>query len=247
MKMKKLLATLSVALLFPVAAFGAVGGFPLERAHADHTDKESLRRGAKLFVDYCLSCHSAKYQRYSRMAADLDIDEKTLIDEYLVGVDKPGETMQVAMTDGHAQLWFNTKIPDLSLVARSRGEDWLYTYLRTFYIDESRPFGVNNAVFKAVAMPHVLWELQGWQRAVFKTDADGNPTEEIEKLELVTPGSMSAEEYDAAMRDLVNFLGYVGEPVRVERQRLGAWVIAFLFVFFVFAYLLKREYWKDVH
>lgn len=244
--MRKLLIAFLVA-LFPLASLAAGGGAHLDKAGIDPTDKESLQRGAKLFVDYCLSCHSAKFQRYNRMARDLGIEEEVLIRDYMVGVDKPGETMRVAMTDAMAKQWFGTKIPDLSLVARSRGVDWLYTYLRSFYVDETRPFGVNNALFKGVSMPHVLWELQGWQRAVFKAGPDGKLTDQIERLELAKPGKMSVAEYDDAVRDMVNFLSYVGEPVQNQRKQLGIWVIGFLVIFFIFAYLLKKEYWRDVH
>ncbi|GAB4358004.1 MAG: cytochrome c1 [Gammaproteobacteria bacterium] len=244
--MKRLLIAL-IVVLSPAATLAAGGGVHLDEAGIDTTDKESLRRGAKMFVDYCLGCHSAKFQRYSRMARDLEIEEEALLSDYMVGVEKPGETMQVAMTEKMAKSWFGTKIPDLSLVARSRGPDWLYTYLRSFYIDEKRPFGVNNALFRGVSMPHVLWELQGWQKAVFKAGPDGQLTDQIERLELVKPGRLSAAEYDAAVRDLVNFLSYVGEPVQNKRRQLGMWVIAFLVVFFILAYLLKKEYWRDVH
>lgn len=244
--MKKIVLLL-VAALFPVAALAAGGGVHLDKAGIDPTDKASLQRGARLFVDYCLSCHSAKFMRYNRMAADLEIDEKTLVDEYLVGVEKPGDTMRVAMTDDLAKQWFGTKIPDLSLIARARGADYLYTYLRSFYLDEQRPFGVNNLVFPAAAMPHVLWELQGWQQPVYKTAPDGKPTDQIERLELVRPGAMSVAEFDSAMRDLVNFLAYVGEPIQNKRHELGIWVMGFLVIFFFLAYLLKKEYWRDIH
>jgi len=244
--MKKLLITFLVVLI-PAFSFAAGGGANLDKADIDTTDKESLQRGAKLFVDYCLSCHSAKFQRYNRMARDLGIDEEVLMRDYMVGVEKPGDTMRVAMTEEMAKAWFGTKFPDLSLVARSRGVDWLYTYLRQFYVDKSRPFGVNNALFSGVSMPHVLWELQGWQEAVYKPGPDGKLTDKIERLELVTPGKLSPAEYDAAMLDLVNFLSYVGEPVQNQRKQLGIWVIGFLVVFFILAYLLKKEYWRDIH
>lgn len=244
--MRKLLIVL-VAVFSPVVVLAAGGGAHLDEADIDPTDNQSLQRGAKLFVDYCLSCHSAKFQRYNRMARDLGIDEEALVSDYMVGVEKPGETMRVAMTDEMAERWFGTKIPDLSLVARSRGVDWLYTYLRSFYIDESRPFGVNNALFKGVSMPHVLWELQGWQEAVYEAGPDGKLTDRIERLELVEPGQMSVQEYDSAVRDLVNYLSYVGEPIQNQRRQLGIWVIGFLLVFFVLAYLLKKEYWRDIH
>lgn len=244
--MKKLFITL-LAALFPAITLAAGGGVHLDKAGIDSTDKESLQRGARLFVDYCLSCHSAKFQRYNRMAQDLEIDEEVLIRDFMVGVEKPGETMRVAMTEEMAKQWFGTKIPDLSVIARARGVDYLYTYLRSFYIDDTRPFGVNNLVFPGASMPHVLWELQGWQQAVYVVGPDGKKTDQIERLELVKPGSMSTAEFDTAMRDLVNFLSYVGEPIQNKRRELGIWVMGFLVVFFILAYLLKKEYWRDIH
>jgi len=158
--------------------------------------------------------------------------------------DKFGDTMTIAMSPVDAEAWFGVAPPDLSVTARARGVDWLYTYLRSFYIDESRPFGVNNIVFPDVGMPHVLWELQGMQKAVY-TEHDGHKV--FEKFEQVTPGTMSAAEFDFAMTDLTAFLSYIGEPIQTERKRIGVWVLSFIAVFFVLAYLLKKEYWKDVH
>jgi len=160
--------------------------------------------------------------------------------------EKIGDTMEIAMSSADANKFFGTTPPDLSLIARSRGVDWLYTYLRSFYIDEARPTGVNNVVFKDVGMPHVMWDLQGWQKAIFKeNEHGGDPV--FERFELVKPGAMTPEQFDGAIRDLVNFLDYVGEPYKLERQRLGVKVLLFLAIFFVLAYLLKKEYWKDVH
>ncbi len=243
--MKKLFISLVVA-LFPVISLAATG-VHLDKADIDPADKTSLQRGAQTFVHYCLSCHSAKFQRYNRMAQDLGIDNRILEEQFLTGGEKPGDTMQVAMTDTLAKQWFGTKIPDLSLMARSRGVDYLYTYLRSFYLDDKRPFGVNNVVFPGASMPHVLWELQGWQKAVFAEGPDGKPTEHVERLELVKPGKLSPTEYDATVRDLVNFLSYVGEPIQTKRRAMGVWVIGFLAIFFILAYLLKKEYWRDVH
>ncbi len=223
----------------------AAGGVALDKADIDLTDKESLRNGAKVFVQYCNSCHGAAYLRFSRMAEDLGIDEATLEKELMWTTDKPGEQMKVAMGAAEGKKWFGTKVPDLTLVARSRGVDWLYTYLRTFYLDPSRPFGVNNKVFPDVGMPHVLWELQGFNRAEIETDASGR--KHIKSLTTAIPGANSTAEYDQVVRDLVNFMAYAAEPVRVERERLGLWVVLFLIVFSFVAYLLKREYWRDVH
>jgi ubiquinol-cytochrome c reductase cytochrome c1 subunit len=163
--------------------------------------------------------------------------------------EKLGEPMNIAMPAKEAKGWFGTVPPDLSLVARARGADWVYTYLRSFYLDETRPLGVNNRVFPDVGMPHALWPIQGWQRPVYKTghSADGQEEKVLERLELTQAGQLNTAEFDRAVSDLVNFLAYVAEPVRVERERLGIWVLLFLAVFTVLAYFLKKEYWKDIH
>ena len=222
----------------------ASGGVHLDDADIDLTDQASLQRGARLFVNYCLSCHSAKYQRFNRTARDLGLTDQEVKENLMFVTDKIGDTMTIAMPPADAGEWFGTAPPDLSVIARARGSDWLYTYLRGFYLDDSRPFGVNNVVFKDVGMPNVLWKLQGLQKAVF-TEHEGQRV--FEKFEQVSPGSMSPEEFDGAMRDLTAFLTYVGEPIQVERRAMGKWVLLFIAVFFVLAYLLKKEYWKDVH
>lgn len=208
----------------------------------------SLQRGAKIFVNYCMGCHSAKYVRYNRLARDLGITEDQLVNNLMFLGGKPFDTMQNAMPAADAERWFGVAPPDLSLVARSRGTDFLWAFMKSFYIDDSRPTGVNNLAMDNVAMPHVLWELQGMQRAIFdeRTRADGSSEVVFAGFEVVTPGSLSAEEYDQFVRDLVNFLEYIGEPVQLERRRLGVWVLLFLFVFGLFAYALKNEIWKDV-
>jgi ubiquinol-cytochrome c reductase cytochrome c1 subunit len=238
---------LSVAPVLALASGG--GGAHLLSAHNDLTDQASLQRGARLFVNYCLSCHSAAFMRYNRMGADLGLTEDQVGENLLLASDKIGETMKVAMRPGDGEQWFGQTPPDLTLVGRSRGADWLYTYLLTFYDDPTRPFGVNNLAFPQVGMPHVLWELQGRQAPVYREVAqgDGTVSHSIERLELVQEGKLTEAEYRDAVRDLVNFLDYMGEPVRLERERLGVWVLAFLVIFFVTAYALKREYWKDVH
>ncbi|MCP3868028.1 MAG: cytochrome c1 [Gammaproteobacteria bacterium] len=228
----------------PLFGFAAGGGAHLDDADIDMGDEASLQRGAKYFVNYCLSCHSAQYQRYNRTAKDLGLTEEEVKQNLMFTTDKIGETMTIAMSPEDGERWFGVAPPDLSVIARARGVDWLYTYLRSFYIDESRPFGVNNVVFPDVGMPHVFWELQGMQKAVFKDDG-GNKV--FEKFEQVTPGSMSTSEFDQAMRDLTAFLSYIGEPIQMERKRLGVWVLLFIAVFFGLAYMLKKEYWKDVH
>jgi ubiquinol-cytochrome c reductase cytochrome c1 subunit len=242
-KMKKLIIAFVMAVV-PALGMAAGGGVHLDHANVDVGDQASLQRGAKLFVNYCLSCHSAKYQRYNRMAADLGMSEEDVKANLMFTTDKIGGTMQIAMSPENAGKWFGVTPPDLSVIARSRGVDWLYTYFRSFYVDETKTFGVNNIVFPDVGMPHVLWELQGMQKAVFK---DVNGKQVFEKFEQVSPGKMSTEEFDGAMRDLTGFLSYVGEPVQMERKALGIKVIIFLSIFFVIAILLKKEYWKDVH
>ncbi len=243
--MRKLLVLLLTA--WPVFSMASTE-VHLDKARINLHDKASLQRGAKYFVNYCLSCHSARYMRYNRLMQDLDLTKAQVEQNLMFAAEKVGETMEVAMDPEMAEKWFGVAPPDLSVIARSRGVDWLYTYLRSFYLDPSRPFGVNNLVFKDVAMPHVLWELQGWQRPVYKTVVhEGHEEKVIEGLELVEPGRMDEEAYDQAVRDLVAYLAYMGEPAQLERQRIGVWVLLYLAVFWAFAYLLKREYWKDVH
>ena len=245
--MKKLIITLLFAL--PAAVMAAGGGAHLENANVDLTDKASLQRGAKLFVNYCLSCHSAAYQRYNRMGKDIGLTDDQVQDNLLLAGEKVGETMTIAMPQEDAKSWFGNPPPDLSVMARARGADYIYTYLKTFYIDESRPFGVNNVVFPDVGMPHVLWELEGMKKAITKTeiDADGNEHTVISGYEMVKAGSMDEVEYDQAARDLTNFMVYMAEPIKLKRQQIGIWVLLFLAVFFVVAYALKKEYWKDIH
>jgi ubiquinol-cytochrome c reductase cytochrome c1 subunit len=245
--MKKLIITLLFAL--PAAVMAAGGGAHLEHANIDLSDKASLQRGAKLFTNYCLSCHSAAYQRYNRMGKDIGLTDDQVEDNLMFASDKVGETMTIAMPQADAKRWFGNPPPDLSVIARARGTDYIFTYLKTFYIDESRPFGVNNAVFPDVGMPHALWELEGMKKAITKTevDAEGNETTTITGYEVVQPGSMDEVEYDQAARDLTAFLTYMAEPVKLKRQQVGIWVLLFLAVFFVLAYALKKEYWKDIH
>ncbi|MFN2308807.1 MAG: cytochrome c1 [Gammaproteobacteria bacterium] len=245
--MTKLILSLLLALL-PGAVLAAGPAVPLDKAGIDLRDQSSLRHGAKLFVNYCLSCHSAQHQRYNRMARDLGLSDEQVIDNLMFASDKLGEQMRIAMRTQDARTWFGAPPPDLTLVARVRGADWLYTYMRTFYVDESRPFGVNNVVFPSVGMPHVLWELQGIQKPVYKAvEHDGESQEVLDHLEPVEPGTLTSAEYDTAVRDLVNFMVYMSEPVKLERQSLGIKVVLFLLLLLVVTYLLKKEYWKDVH
>ena len=241
--MKKLIVAFLLAAT-PLLGQAAGGGVQLDDADIDLSDQASLQRGARLFVNYCLSCHSAKYQRFNRTGKDLGLTDQEVKENLMFVTDKIGDTMTIAMPATDAEVWFGTPPPDLSVIARARGSDWLYTYLRGFYLDDSRPFGVNNVVFKDVGMPHALWKLQGLQKAVFQAH-EGQQV--FDKFEQVTPGSMSPEAFDGAMRDLTAFLTYIGEPIQMERRAMGKWVLLFIAVFFVLAYLLKKEYWKDVH
>jgi len=241
--MKKFIAFLSLTLL-PLLAV-ASGGVHLEAANIDLTNNNSIQRGAKMFVNYCMGCHSAKYVRYQQLKK-VGLSDSSILENLMFADAKLGDQMTIAMSPEDGAEWFGAPPPDLTLVARIRGADWVYSYLKSFYVDESRPLGFNNRVFPNVGMPHVMWELQGEQKAVYK-EAQGDAAPEIDHLELVKPGTMTTQEYDAAARDLATFMVYIAEPVQLERQRLGVWVILFLLVFTVLAYFMKKEYWKDIH
>lgn len=236
--MKKFLTALLFA---PLLAFASGAELHLDKAPDRANDMPALQRGAKVFVNYCLNCHSASYMRYNRLQ-DIGLTETQIKDNLLFTADKVGEPMRVAMQRADAKQWFGAAPPDLTVIARARasefgsGADWLYTYLRTFYRDESRPTGWNNVVFANVGMPHVLWEMQGDQ--VMGED---------HKLHLAKPGKLSAAEYDQMVGDLVGFLKHMGEPMAEFRKRLGVIVLIALGIIFVFAYALKREFWKDIH
>ena len=243
--MKRLIAILSLALL-PFAGIASEGP-ALENANIDLRDQASLQRGAKYFVNYCMGCHSIKFFRYERMQ-DFGLTKEQIKENLLFDKSKKvGAVMDINLPAAAAAEWFGTAPPDLSLTARRRhgGGDWIYTYLKGFYKDDSRPFGVNNTIFPNVGMPHVLVELQGVQEAEIETDEHGN--KHVKSLKVVEPGKLSPEEYDQVARDLANFLTWVSEPVKLKRQQLGIWVMIFLAIFFVISYLLKKEYWKDVH
>jgi ubiquinol-cytochrome c reductase cytochrome c1 subunit len=236
--MKKLLTAI---LFFPLLAFASGVELHLDRAPDRSGDQAALQNGAKVFVNYCLSCHSASYMRYNRLR-DIGLTEQQIKDNLLFTADKVGEPMNIAMRRDDAKQWFGVAPPDLTIIARARGSefgsgaDWLYTYLRTFYRAESRPSGWNNKVFENVGMPHVLWELQGEQ-----------VLDENHELKLAKPGKLTPAEYDELVADLVGFLKYMGEPVAASRKSLGWFVLLFLGVLFVLTYALKREFWKDVH
>lgn len=241
--MKRLKNFLFLLAAFPVVVFAAEAGPQLDKAPINLSDQESLQRGARTFVNYCLNCHSAGYMRYSRLQ-DLGLTEDQIKENLLFAAEKPGETMTVGMTKADGKAWFGATPPDLTVVSRSRGADWLYTYLRSFYRDDTRTTGWNNTVFDKVGMPHVLWDLQGEQVPVYKKEGEH---EVLERLELSKPGSMTLAEYDSMVGDLVNYLEWMGEPAQLQRKQLGLIVLAFLGFFFVVAYYLKKEFWKDIH
>ena len=247
--MKKIILALAVLALPALSVASGGEDYQLLTAPIDSHNKASLQRGAKLFVNYCMGCHSLEHQRYNRMARDIGLTDEQVKENLIFTGAKVGDTMKNAMNKSEAKGWFGVVPPDLTLIARSRGVDYLYTYLLTFYEDPSRPFGVNNAAFPNAGMPHVLWELQGMQKPVYEKhkNAEGHEVETLTGFELVQPGSMNPPQFKESMADLVNFLSYVGEPIKLERQRIGVWVILFLALAFVVFYLLKKEYWKDVH
>lgn len=247
--MVKRLAMACVLLLcLPAGALAAGGSAVLMNAQNDLTNTASLRRGARNYVNYCMGCHSASFVRYNQLAKDLQLSEKQMLENLMFTGDRIFDTMEIAMPADEASAWFGRTPPDLSLIGRSRGADWLYTYLMTFYVDENAPVGTNNLVLPGASMPHVLWELQGLQRAVFREDLDddGNVHKVFERFEQVTQGNLTEKEFQQFTRDIVNFLAYIGEPVQLKRRAMGGWVLAFLLVFFVLAVLLKKEYWSDV-
>jgi ubiquinol-cytochrome c reductase cytochrome c1 subunit len=231
----------------PTLAFGA-GEIKLESSFANISDQASLQRGAALFMNYCSGCHSLSMQRYSRTASDLGLTEDQMMQNLNFGSAKFGEAITSAMEPASGEAWFGKAPPDLSVVARAKpgNEDWTYTFLKSFYVDETRPSGWNNTVLPGASMPNVFWDLQGTQRAVYGELKDG-AVPHIEKLEVVAPGRLSPEEFDRAARDVTAFLKYVAEPSALQRESLGVWVILFLAAFTFLAWLLKKEYWRDVH
>jgi len=251
-----------IALLFAAIPTFGFAAYPLDKVSIDLTDKAALQDGAQTFVNYCMGCHGAKFQRYERVANDLGISEELMMENLVLTDAKFGDHMQSSMSEAQGKLWFGTAPPDLTNVARVRSADWLYTYMRTFYADPTRPYGVNNKVFADVGMPNVLVGLQGNQIIDCKQvqvvedgkklfdPLTGTPiTEEACDQLVVEPntGTLSEAEFDEKIKNLVTFLEYSANPVKLKSQRIGTYVLLFLAFFFVFAYLLKREYWKDVH
>ena len=246
--MKALRALVVLLAALPPAALPAEEGYPLQDANADVSNLASLQRGARNFVNYCLGCHSAKYMRYSQLASDLALTEDDVKANLMFTGERIYDTMQSVMPEDRARQWFGNAPPDLSLIVRSKGADYIYTFLRSFYEDPTRPTGVNNAVLPGTAMPHVLAPLQGVQRARFATETgkDGEQHERLVALEPGTVGDMPAAAYDSFVRDIVAFLAYVAEPAKARRESLGVWVVLFLLMFSAFSWFLYKEYWKDV-
>lgn len=259
--MKKLFAALMFSVL-PLTAMAAGPAIPLDKVDIDLTDKAALQDGLKTFTNYCMGCHGAKFQRYERVANDLGIPAEVMMENIVFTDAKIGDHMRIGMQPSDAKVWFGAAPPDLTLVARVRGNDWLYTYLRTFYEDPSRPLGSNNKVFPNVGMPNVMSSLQGRQvigckqvqvvengKKIFDPLTGTPVTEEACDQLTIVPGTakQTEAEFDETVKNLVTFLAYSANPVKLQSQRIGTYVLLFLAVFFVFAYLLKREYWKDVH
>ena len=230
--MKKIILLLALLPLFAMANEEVA----LDKAPIDASNHESLQRGARTFVNYCLNCHSANYMRYNRLM-EIGLTEKQVKDNLLFAGEKVGDTMKVAINKNDAKKWFGAAPPDLSVEVRARGADWVYSYMRGFYRDDTRPTGWNNTVYDKVAMPHVLYELQGEQTLNHETHA----------LELSKPGKLSVEEYDTLVGDLTNFMAYMAEPAKQQRNHLGWFVLLFLGALLVLTYKLKKAYWKDLH
>jgi ubiquinol-cytochrome c reductase cytochrome c1 subunit len=243
MNKKTVMIVLGLVAMFSTLnpVFGSSGG-NLENSGVNFRDKAAIQRGAKWFVNYCFSCHSASYMRYNRLAEDLGIDEDIVLQDLAFADVNIGDTMETAMRPGDAEAWLGKIPPDLSVISRSRGNDWLFTYMKSFYQDESG--GWNNLVLPNASMPHVLWQLQGIQEPVWSSHDE---VRVIEHLELTSPGLQSPQEYEQTVRDLVTFLDYLGEPSKLKRKNIGIWVLLFLVLFTLVAYALKVEYWRDVH
>jgi len=237
-----------VSLLFaPALALAAEAGYRLDRSPHDPHDLVSLQAGARTFVNYCLNCHGAQFMRYNGLT-EIGLTETQIRDNLMFPTEKIGETMRVALGTKDGKEWFGVPPPDLSVIARARSADWLYTYLRTFYRDAKVVSGWNNAVFPNAAMPHALWTLQGERGLEIIPHADPAGHVIVEyKWRQIAPGTQSTVQYDTTVRDLVNFLVYVGEPAAQSRKRIGAVVLFVLGILFVLAYALKKAYWKDVH
>ena len=247
-KLHRSLIGLFAGLMLAGGLQAAETGVHLEQSGVDLTDTGSLQRGAKYYMNYCAGCHSLKYQRYSRIGEDLGLTEDEVKQNLIFKEGTQiGETINTGMDAKLGEQFFGKAPPDLSVISRVRGDDWIYTYLKSFYLDDSRPLGWNNTVFPNASMPNPLWELQGLQHAEFGPVDPATGERHVEGLKVAQAGRQSAQEFDQTARDITNFLEYVGEPAALKRQSVGVWVILFLAALTFLAYLLKQEYWKDVH
>ncbi len=237
-----------IALLVAAGSFAAGGGVALAPAEIDPGNISSLQRGARNFMNYCSGCHSAQYVRFNKIGKYLELSEEQLVDNLMFNAEKTFETIKASMPAEDAARWYGTAPPDMSLMARAKGADYIYNFLKGFYLDSDSPTGVDNLVLDGTSMPHVLWELQGYQRAGFlEHTVDGVTSHEFNGFEQVTTGMLDAEDYDEFVRDTVNFLAHIAEPIRSERRKLGVWVLMYLVVFWIVASMLKKQIWKDVN
>ena len=244
----KMIATLAGALVLLGATQSfAAGGAALDHADIDPGNIASLQRGARNFLNYCSGCPSAKYVRFSTIGRDLELSDEQLSENLMFNAEKSFETIKVSMPDAAAERWFGVSPPDLSLIGRAKGADYIYSFLKGFYVQAESPTGVDNTVLTGTSMPHVLWELQGYQQAIYSEHTeDGVTSQHFEGFEALTEGSLDAEAYDEFVRDTVNFLVYIAEPIRSERRTLGVWVLIYLIFFWIIAVMLKKQIWKDV-
>jgi ubiquinol-cytochrome c reductase cytochrome c1 subunit len=246
-KSKKLRTVTAIATMFFATQGFAAGGGVLWEAEIEPGNIASLQRGARNFMNYCSGCHSAQYVRYNTIGKHLELSEEQLIENLMFNADKTFETINVSMPSAAAERWFGVAPPDLSLIGRAKGADYIYSFLKGFYVQEGSPTGVDNTVLAGTSMPHVLWELQGFQNAVFTEHTEeGVTTQHFEGFEMLSEGALDEEGFDEFVRDTVNFLVYIAEPVRSERRTLGVWVLIYLIFFWIIAVMLKKQIWKDV-
>lgn len=249
-KFKKYASLVILGACFCAAQGVASGGGDshMEAADIDPDNVSSLQRGARNFMNYCSGCHSAQYVRFNTIGKDLELSEEQLIDNLMFSAENTFETIQTAMPAADAARWYGKTPPDLSLMARAKGADYVFNFLKGFYVSEESPTGVDNLVLAGTSMPHILWELQGYQQANFEhhENEDGSVTRTFEGFDVLTAGAMDAEDYDDFVRDTVNFLAYIAEPIRSDRRKLGVWVLMYLIFFYILASMLKKQIWKDV-
>jgi ubiquinol-cytochrome c reductase cytochrome c1 subunit len=248
-KLIRIVSILVVSACFiPAPALASGGGAEMASADIDPDNINSLQRGAANFMNYCSGCHSAQYVRYTTIGKDLDLSDAMLVENLMFNAEKTFETIQASMPSDDAARWYGKAPPDLSLMARAKGADHIYNFLKGFYVDPDSPTGVDNLQLPGTSMPHVLWELQGYQAAHFTdhTNEDGSVTTTFDGFEQLTIGKKDSEDYDEFVRDTVNFLAYIAEPIRSDRRKLGVWVLMFLTFFLILSRMLKKQIWKDV-